>query len=85
MGAWSVFMDTVHEVVPMGQQPELLRNLSGGNFTLSNMYEQFQDTLKLGPNFGQGIYPTICLILFYFCDKYVLFVLAFCEVIWIFV
>lgn len=49
MGDWSGFMDKIHEVVPMDQQPELLQKLSEGNFTLRIMYEQFQNILKMGP------------------------------------
>ncbi|CAL5444125.1 unnamed protein product [Camellia sinensis] len=46
---WSGFMDKIHQVVPMDQQPELLQNLSEGKFTLRIMYEQFQSILKMGP------------------------------------
>ncbi|THG22862.1 hypothetical protein TEA_025559 [Camellia sinensis var. sinensis] len=46
---WSGFMDKIHEVVPMDQQPELLQKLSEGKFTLRIMYEQFQNILKMGP------------------------------------
>ncbi|WMV57684.1 hypothetical protein MTR67_051069 [Solanum verrucosum] len=49
MGDWSGFMDKIHEVVPMDQQPELLQKLSEGHFTLRIMYEQFQNILKMGP------------------------------------
>ncbi|KAG8379811.1 hypothetical protein BUALT_Bualt07G0128300 [Buddleja alternifolia] len=49
MGDWSGFMDKIHEVVPMDQQPELLQKLSEGTFTLRIMYEQFQNILKMGP------------------------------------
>ena len=49
MGDWSGFMDKIHEVVPMDQQPEFLQKLSKGNFTLRIMYEQFQNLLKMGP------------------------------------
>jgi signal recognition particle subunit SRP54 len=49
MGDWSGFMDKIHEVVPMDQQPELLQKLSEGNFTLRIMYEQSQNILKMGP------------------------------------
>lgn len=59
MGDLSGFMDKIHEVVPMDQQPELLQKLSEGNFTLRIMYEQFQNILKMGP-IGQ------VLILFFF-------------------
>ncbi|KAJ7530591.1 hypothetical protein O6H91_14G009300 [Diphasiastrum complanatum] len=49
MGDWSGFMDKIHEVVPMEQQPELLQKLTEGNFTLRIMYEQFQNILSMGP------------------------------------
>ncbi|KAK9087603.1 hypothetical protein Syun_029997 [Stephania yunnanensis] len=49
MGDWSGFMDKIHEVVPMDQQPELMQKLSEGHFTLRIMYEQFQNILKMGP------------------------------------
>lgn len=49
MGDWSGFMDKIHEVVPMEQQPELLQKLQEGNFTLRIMQEQFQNLQKMGP------------------------------------
>ncbi|MED6169922.1 hypothetical protein PIB30_025657 [Stylosanthes scabra] len=49
MGDLSGFMDKIHEVVPMDQQPELLQQLSERNFTLRIMYELFQYLLKMGP------------------------------------
>ncbi|CAK8535651.1 unnamed protein product [Lathyrus sativus] len=49
MGDWSGFMDKIHEVVPMDQQPELLQKLTEGNFTLRLMYEIFQNVLQMGP------------------------------------
>ncbi|KAI3455300.1 hypothetical protein Pfo_011963 [Paulownia fortunei] len=49
MGDWSGFMDKIHEVVPMDEQPELLKKLSEGNITLRIMYELFQNMLKMGP------------------------------------
>jgi signal recognition particle subunit SRP54 len=58
MGDISGFMDKIHEVVPMDQQPELLQKLSEGNFTLRIMYEQFQNILKMGP-IGQVNHPII--------------------------
>jgi signal recognition particle subunit SRP54 len=61
MGDWSGFMDKIHEVVPMDQQPELLQKLSEGNFTLRIMYEQFQNLLKMGP-IGQVLYSLFCLL-----------------------
>ncbi|MED6143581.1 hypothetical protein PIB30_007527 [Stylosanthes scabra] len=49
MGDWSGFMDKIHEVVPMDQQPELFQKLSEGNLTLRIMYElYFQNILKMG-------------------------------------
>ncbi|KAJ0586659.1 putative signal-recognition-particle GTPase [Helianthus annuus] len=50
MGDLSGFMDKIHEVVPMDQQPELLQKLSEGTFTVRIMYEQFQNILKMGPH-----------------------------------
>ncbi|KAK1299179.1 hypothetical protein QJS10_CPB14g00359 [Acorus calamus] len=49
MGDWSGFMDKIHEVVPMDQQPELLQKLSEGKCSLRIMYEQFQHIRKMGP------------------------------------
>ncbi|CAM6101942.1 unnamed protein product [Calypogeia fissa] len=48
-GDWSGFVDKIHEVVPMDQQPELLQKLTEGHFTLRIMYEQFQNILNMGP------------------------------------
>ena len=67
MGDWTGFMDKIHEVVPMDQQPELLQKLSEGNFTLRIMYEQFQNILKMGP-IGQVLLLTAlfeCLSVFF--------------------
>ncbi|KAL9267961.1 Signal recognition particle subunit SRP54 2-like protein [Drosera capensis] len=55
MGDWSGFMDKIHEVVPMDQQPELLQKLTEGTFTLRIMYDQFQNILKMGP-IGQNAF-----------------------------
>eukprot|EP01090_Pellita_catalonica_P002701 TRINITY_DN12274_c0_g1_i2.p1 TRINITY_DN12274_c0_g1~~TRINITY_DN12274_c0_g1_i2.p1 ORF type:complete len:476 (+),score=100.39 TRINITY_DN12274_c0_g1_i2:95-1522(+) len=41
--------DKIKEVVPMDDQPELYKRFTEGNFTLRDMYEQFQNLLKLGP------------------------------------
>ncbi|KAJ8774141.1 hypothetical protein K2173_009572 [Erythroxylum novogranatense] len=49
MGDWSGFMDKIHDVVPMDQQPELLQKLTEGTFTLRIMYDQFQNILNMGP------------------------------------
>lgn len=75
MGDWSGFMDKIHEVVPMDQQPELLQKLSEGNFTLRIMYEQFQNILKMGP-IGQVILIPLSLASI-FCCPFVLVKLKF--------
>ncbi|KAJ8755408.1 hypothetical protein K2173_019206 [Erythroxylum novogranatense] len=49
MGDWSGFMDKIHDVVPMDQQPELLQKLTEVTFTLRIMYDQFQNILNMGP------------------------------------
>ncbi|KAL6559808.1 hypothetical protein OROGR_004925 [Orobanche gracilis] len=49
MGDWSGFMDKIQDAVPMDQQPDLLKKLSEGTFTLRIMYEQFQNILNMGP------------------------------------
>lgn len=64
MGDWSGFMDKIHEVVPVDQQPELLQKLTEGNFTMRIMYEQFQNILKMGP-IGQVSNLKFLLHLFY--------------------
>ncbi|XP_051135979.1 signal recognition particle 54 kDa protein 2-like [Andrographis paniculata] len=66
MGDLSGFIEKIHEVVPMDQQPQLLQKLSEGKFTLRIMYEQFQSMLKMGsigqvfsmlPGFSQEMMP----------------------------
>ncbi|XP_058777488.1 signal recognition particle subunit SRP54 2-like isoform X2 [Vicia villosa] len=49
MGDSSGFVDQIHEVVTMDQQPELPQMLSEGHFTLRVMNEQFQKILKMDP------------------------------------
>lgn len=71
MGDWSGFMDKIHEVVPMDQQPELLQKLSEGNFTLRIMYEQFQNILKMGPISQVRAYT-------HFSTSLLIFLLLFC-------
>ncbi|OMO55554.1 hypothetical protein COLO4_35925 [Corchorus olitorius] len=63
MGDLSGFIDKIHEVVPMDQQPELAQKLLEGSFTLRIMYEQFQNILKISP-FGQ-----VCAMLPGFTDE----------------
>ncbi|KAM0048138.1 putative signal recognition particle, SRP54 subunit [Helianthus debilis subsp. tardiflorus] len=46
----SGFMDKIHEVVPMDQQPELLQKLSEGSFTVFSMLPGF--SLELMPKGG---------------------------------
>uniref|UniRef100_A0ACD5VUV3 Uncharacterized protein n=1 Tax=Avena sativa TaxID=4498 RepID=A0ACD5VUV3_AVESA len=48
LGDLSGFIDKIQEVVPADQQPDLVKRLTEGNFTLRLMYEQFQNLLKMG-------------------------------------
>ncbi|CAM0883426.1 unnamed protein product [Alopecurus aequalis] len=48
LGDLSGFIDKIHEVVPTDQQPDLMKRLTEGTFTLRLMYEQFQNLLKMG-------------------------------------
>ena len=41
--------EKVSEAVPLDKQPELLNRIQHGQFTLRDMYEQFQAVMKLGP------------------------------------
>ncbi|KAL6497080.1 hypothetical protein OROGR_029009 [Orobanche gracilis] len=43
------FMDKIQEAVPRDQQPDLLKKLPEGTFTLRIMYEQFQNIPNMGP------------------------------------
>ncbi|MCL7038479.1 hypothetical protein MKW94_012075 [Papaver nudicaule] len=49
MGDMSGFMNKIHEVMPVEQQPEMLQKLSEGCFTLRMMYDHFQNLISMGP------------------------------------
>ncbi|KAK3225625.1 hypothetical protein Dsin_005487 [Dipteronia sinensis] len=57
----SGFVDKIHEVVPMDQQPEVLQKPLQRNLTLRIVYEQFQKLLKRG-SIGQvfSMLPRSC-------------------------
>lgn len=49
MGDLSGLMGKVQEIIPEGQEEELLEKLTSGTFTLRLMYEQFQNIMSMGP------------------------------------
>ena len=49
MGDVQGLFNTIKNAVPMEEQPELYKRLTEGIFTLRDMYEQFQNILKMGP------------------------------------
>jgi len=49
MGDMQGLIKKIKDVVPMEDQPQLLQRISQGVFTLRDMYEQFQNILKMGP------------------------------------
>eukprot|EP01087_Luapelamoeba_hula_P004747 TRINITY_DN1469_c0_g1_i1.p1 TRINITY_DN1469_c0_g1~~TRINITY_DN1469_c0_g1_i1.p1 ORF type:complete len:496 (+),score=123.31 TRINITY_DN1469_c0_g1_i1:217-1704(+) len=49
MGDMTGLFNTIKSAVPMEEQPELYKRLTEGLFTLRDMYEQFQNILKMGP------------------------------------
>ncbi|XVE89195.1 hypothetical protein DITRI_Ditri19aG0131000 [Diplodiscus trichospermus] len=53
MGDWTGFMDKIHEVVPMDQQPELLQKLSEGNFTFKNYVRAISEHTQNGSNWAE--------------------------------
>lgn len=53
-------MEEMKTIVDVDKQPELLDKFSKGIFTLRDMYEQFQNVMKLGPlNKVMGMIPGI--------------------------
>jgi signal recognition particle subunit SRP54 len=48
LGDIDKLFSVVQEAVPMDKQPELLNKIQHGQFTLRDMYEQFQSVLKMG-------------------------------------
>ena len=48
MGDIDKLFSVVQEAIPLDKQPELLKKISHGQFSLRDMYEQFQTVLKMG-------------------------------------
>jgi len=49
MGDMEGLLKKIKDVVPAEEQPQLVAKFSQGVFTLRDMYEQFQNVLKMGP------------------------------------
>eukprot|EP01098_Paradermamoeba_levis_P010183 TRINITY_DN4278_c0_g1_i1.p1 TRINITY_DN4278_c0_g1~~TRINITY_DN4278_c0_g1_i1.p1 ORF type:complete len:485 (-),score=171.84 TRINITY_DN4278_c0_g1_i1:53-1507(-) len=49
MGDMEGLIKKIKKAVPLDDQPQLMQRLSQGIFTLRDMYEQFQNILKMGP------------------------------------
>ncbi|KAL6841533.1 hypothetical protein ACP4OV_028676 [Aristida adscensionis] len=49
MGDLSGLMSKIQDVMPADKQPELLKQLSKGSFTLRCLYDLFQNLLSMGP------------------------------------
>lgn len=49
MGDLKGLFQTIANVVPLDKQPELMNRLSKGQFSLRDLYEQFQNIQKMGP------------------------------------
>jgi len=49
MGDVHGLISKIKNVVPMEEQPELYKKFTEGIFTLRDMYDQFQNILKMGP------------------------------------
>ena len=60
MGDMRGLVETIKETVGDDKQPELMGKLQKGIFTLRDMYDQFQNIMKLGPlNKVMGMIPGI--------------------------
>lgn len=60
MGDMRGLVETIKDTVGMDKQPELMDKFNKGIFTLRDMYEQFQNVMKLGPlNKVMGMIPGI--------------------------
>mmetsp|Transcript_73330 Transcript_73330/g.166218 ORF Transcript_73330/g.166218 Transcript_73330/m.166218 type:complete len:520 (-) Transcript_73330:84-1643(-) len=49
MGDLKGLFQTISEAMPLDKQPELLKKLSKGKFSLRDLYEQFRNLQKMGP------------------------------------
>ena len=41
--------NTIKEAVPLDKQPDIINRIAKGIFTIRDLYEQFQNVLKMGP------------------------------------
>lgn len=55
MGDIKGMIKMIEEVMPAGDQPALAKRLQEGKFSLRDMYDQFQNILKMGP-LNKGIF-----------------------------
>lgn len=69
MGDIEGLIDKVNEL-NLDDNEELLEKIKHGQFTLRDMYEQFQNVMKMGP-FSQLMASLIFLIFFFFVIKIV--------------
>jgi signal recognition particle subunit SRP54 len=49
MGDIKGMLKIIEEAVPAESQPQLAKRLQEGKFSLRDMYEQFQNIMKMGP------------------------------------
>lgn len=49
MGDLKGLFQSITEAMPLDKQPELLKKISKGKFSLRDLYEQFQNLQKMGP------------------------------------
>merc|ERR1719478_515408 len=49
MGDLKGLFTTISEAMPLHKQPELLNRISKGQFSIRDLYEQFQNIQKMGP------------------------------------
>jgi len=49
LGDWKGMLSVIQDAVPKDAQPKMAKRLQEGKFSLRDMYEQFQNMLKMGP------------------------------------
>ncbi len=64
MGNIDALVDRIKDAVPNPEnQTEMLARLQQGVFTLRDMYEQFQNIMKMGPlNKVRGVWCVLCVM-----------------------
>ena len=79
MGDVQGLMDKVSEL-NLDDNKEMMKKIKQGQFTLRDMYEQFQNIMKMGP-FGQIMVSFYCDLrllryfsLFYFVDSLIIYI-----------